>query len=223
MASFDYPILAPEGRVHLVIAVAVGIAATWLFGYWSIIVWLLILFIFQFFRDPKRRISDQPGAVVSPASGKIVSVLQADNPYLDGVKSLKVSIFMNVFSVHSNLIPAGGVIQQCWRRSGKFFNAALDKASAANERNAIWIKTHTGEDVVSVQIAGFIARRILCYVKAGDAVATGQRYGFIRFGSRVDLYLPADTRLAIKLGQRVHSGNHVIGFFSGGAGGGIDE
>ncbi len=211
MVAFDYPILAPEGRAHLVIAVVCGLVATWWLGVWSVVVWLLIAFVFQFFRDPKRRISDLPGAVVSPASGKIVALGEADNPYLEGVRSLKVSIFMNVFSVHSNLIPIGGIIRRCWYHPGKFFNAALDKASADNERNAIWIKTARGEDVVSVQIAGLIARRILSYVQPGDAVMTGQRYGFIRFGSRVDLYLPTDTRLAIKLGQWVDSGNSVIG------------
>ena len=216
----NYPILAPEGRPHLIIAFLSGIAATWLFGYWSIPVWLLVLFVFQFFRDPKRHISDQPGAVISPASGKIVAVGEIDNPYLEATKSLKISIFMNIFSVHSNLIPIGGVVQQCWYYPGKFFNAALDKASDKNERNAIWIKTDSGEDIVSVQIAGLIARRILSYVKPGDAVATGQRYGFIRFGSRVDLYLPAGTRLAIKLGQWVRSGNDVIGFTGATVGGG---
>ncbi len=212
MLSSNYPILAPEGRVHLVIALGCGIVATWLFGYWSIVVWLLVAFVFQFFRDPKRRISDQPGAIVSPASGKIVAVGDTENPYLAGVTSLKVSIFMNVFSVHSNLIPVGGVIERCWYCPGKFFNAALDKSSEHNERNAIWIKTDRGEDVVSVQIAGLIARRILSHVKPGDTVLTGQRYGFIRFGSRVDLYLPAGTRVAVKLGQWVDSGNDVIGF-----------
>ena len=212
-----YPPLAPEGRPHLIIAFLSGVVATWLFGYWSIIAWLLIAFVFQFFRDPKRRISDQPGAIVSPASGKIVAVGEADNPWLDGARSLKVSIFMNIFSVHSNLIPVGGVIEQCWYRPGKFFNAALDKASNSNERNAIWIKTAAGEDVVSVQIAGLIARRILSYVKPGDAVVIGQRYGFIRFGSRVDLYLPTGTQLVVKLGQWVHSGNDVIGFSETGA------
>ncbi len=212
MDSFNYPILAREGRAHLLIAVTCGVLATWLFGYWSIIVWLLIGLVCQFFRDPKRRISDQPGAIVSPASGKIVALGETDNPYLAGVKSLKISIFMNVFSVHSNLIPMGGAIRQCWYQRGKFFNAALDKASRANERNAIWIQTEQGADIVSVQIAGLIARRILSYVKPGDMVKTGQRYGFIRFGSRVDVYLPRDTRVAVQLGQRVLSGNDIIGF-----------
>lgn len=218
----DYPILAPEGRVHLAVAVAAGVVATWLFGYWSLIVWLLIALVFNFFRDPRRRISGQAGAVVSPASGKIVGVSETANPYLDGARSLKVSIFMNIFSVHSNLIPVGGTVEKCRHYPGRFFNAALDKSSAHNERNAVWIRTSAGEQVVCVQIAGWIARRILSSVRAGDAVATGQRYGFIRFGSRVDLYLPPTARLVVKLGQRVDSGNDVIGFCrpkpAGGAG-----
>ena len=206
-----HPPLAREGIAHLVIAVAAAVVATWAVGLWSIPVWIAAAFVFNFFRDPKRDISTQTGAIVSPASGKIVAVGEVDNPYLTGVKSIRVSIFMNVFSVHSNLIPAGGVVKKCWYHPGAFFNAALDKASVQNERNAIWIKTQGG-DVVCVQIAGLIARRILCHVRAGDAVRTGQRYGFIRFGSRVDLYLPLATRLSIKLGQKVESGNNIIGY-----------
>lgn len=215
MTTHHYPIFAPEGRVHIIVAVLCGIAATWFFGYWSLIVWLMILLVLQFFRDPKRHISDQPGAVVSPASGKVVSLGETENPYLAGVRSFKVSIFMNAFSVHSNLIPIGGVIEKCWYHPGRFLNAALDKSSGENERNAIWIRTGHGEDIVSVQIAGLIARRILSYVKSGDTVATGQRYGFIRFGSRLDLYLPIGTRLLVKLGQRVRSGSDLIGFCHG--------
>ncbi len=195
----------------MVIALVAGVLSSVWFGWWSIPIWLLVLFVFQFFRDPAREISSTPGAIVAPASGKIVVVSHQENPYLDGVKSQKVSIFMNVFSVHSNLIPIAGTIKQCWYQPGKFVNAALDKASSENERNAVWIRTKDGQDVVSVQIAGLIARRILCYVVSGDQVVTGQRYGFIRFGSRVDLYLPLETRLAVSVGDWVHSGNSIIG------------
>jgi len=211
MKHFDYPLLAKEGRVHLIATLLCGLAATWLWGYGAIPVWILALLVLQFFRDPKRRISTQRNAVVSPASGKIVSVGEEDNPYLNGIRSLKVSIFMNVFSVHSNLIPIGGEIRNVWYHPGTFVNAALDKASSENERNAVWIRTEDGNDIISVQIAGLIARRILCYVEKGDSVETGQRYGFIRFGSRVDLYLPLHTKLSIKLGQWVDSGNDVVG------------
>ncbi len=209
-----YPILAKEGRVHLLIALGAGLLATYLLGWWSIIVWLLVLFVVQFFRDPPRSISDSPGAIVAPASGQVVAIGEEDNPYLDGVRSIKMSIFMNVFSVHSNLVPIAGVVKGCWYHSGKFFNAALDKASLENERNAVWIRTGDNQDVVFVQIAGLVARRILCYIKKGDRVNTGQRYGFIRFGSRVDLYIPVGTSLNVRLGQWVTSGNDVVANFS---------
>lgn len=210
MKKFNYPILATEGRVHLAVALLAGLLATWAFGWWSLIVWVGVLFVFQFFRDPKRSISDAEGAVVAPASGKIVFIGEQDNPYLENTRSIKLSIFMNVFSVHSNLVPVSGKVEKCWYNPGSFVNAALDKASTDNERNAIWIKTPQQQDVVCVQIAGLIARRILCYIEPGDPVETGQRYGFIRFGSRVDLYLPLATPLSVKLGQWVTSGDDVV-------------
>lgn len=215
MARQSYPILAKEGRVHLIIAAIVGIASVIWMGVWSIPVWILVLFVFQFFRDPQRHISQKSGAIVSPASGKIVFVGEQENPYQNGEKAMKVSVFMNVFSVHSNLVPVSGVVEHVDYFPGKFVNAALDKASSENERNSIHIKTADGHDVFSVQIAGLIARRILCYVKPGDEVETGERYGFIRFGSRVDLYLPLDTNLSISLGEWVDSGNHTIGYLPG--------
>ena len=199
----------------MVLAVLSGIVATIWFGSASIFVWILVLFVFQFFRDPKRNITSAPGAIVSPASGKVVSICEELNPYQDGDRALKVSVFMNVFSVHSNLVPVSGVVKGKWYFPGKFVNAALDKASLENERNAIHIRTEDGHDVFSVQIAGLIARRILCYVNEGESVATGERYGFIRFGSRVDLYLPLDTKLTVTLGQWVASGNNTIGFLPG--------
>ena len=214
MIKKNYPILAAEGVIHMVIASVAAVVATYLWGWMSLPVWLLALFVFQFFRDPKRKITTEQGAIVAPASGKIVSVMEEENPYLENRRCLKVSIFMNVFSVHSNLIPIAGTIKACNYHAGRFFNAALDKASLENERNAIWIQTANGQDIVSVQIAGLIARRILCYVRSGDSVETGDRYGFIRFGSRVDLYMPTDVRLNVKLDQWVASGNDVIGYLS---------
>ena len=211
MKQFDYPFFAREGRIHLLIAFTLGFFATWVWGWGSIPVWVGVLFVVQFFRDPKRNISIDKGAIVSPASGKVVTIAESPNPYLEGVTSIKVSVFMNVFSVHSNLMPIGGEVQEVWYNPGKFVNAALDKASSENERNAVWVRTEEGHDIVSVQIAGLIARRILCYVQKGDKVEVGQRYGFIRFGSRVDLYLPLDTKLTAKLGQWVSSGNDLIG------------
>jgi phosphatidylserine decarboxylase len=215
MARSTYPVLAREGTAHLVIATLTGIAATAWLGLGSIPIWLGVLFVFQFFRDPARNINPEAGAVVSPASGKVVSIGEESNPYQDGARALKVSVFMNVFSVHSNLVPVSGTIEDQQYFPGKFVNAALDKSSSENERNVIHIRTPSGFDVFSVQIAGLIARRIITYVNQGDNVETGERYGFIRFGSRVDLYLPLKCKLAVKLGQWVDSGNDTIGYLPG--------
>ena len=123
-----------------------------------------------------------------------------------------ISVFMNIFSVHSNLIPIAGTVVDRRYYPGHYVNAVLDKSSQENERNAIRIRTGNNQDVFCVQIAGLIARRIICYVEPGDRVETGQRYGFIRFGSRVDLYMPKTSHIAVKLGQKVQSGNDIIGF-----------
>ena len=126
--------------------------------------------------------------MLAPADGRVVKVERARDPYLDR-DALKISVFMNVFNVHSNRSPVDGTVVNRWYHAGSFLNAALDKASLENERNALQLRTTAGQDVTCVQIAGLIARRILCYVDAGAQVKRGQRYGFIRFGSRVDVYL----------------------------------
>lgn len=117
---------------------------------------------------------------------------------------------MNVFNVHSNRAPVDGEVKQIWYHAGSFFNAALDKASLENERNALWLKTTTGHDVTCVQVAGLIARRILCYVQAGEALMRGQRYGFIRFGSRVDVYLPPGSIVKAALGDKVSASSTIL-------------
>ncbi len=134
---------------------------------------------------------------------------KARDPFLQR-DALKVSVFMNVFNVHSNRSPVDGVIQNIWYYPGQFFNAALDKTSEENERNALWIKNSAGDDVTCVQIAGLLARRILCYVGKGDQLSRGQRYGFIRFGSRVDLYLPLDANLKISIGDTVYATSTIL-------------
>jgi len=131
------------------------------------------------------------------------------DPYLNR-DALKISVFMNVFNVHSNRIPLTGSIRQRWYHAGSYVNAALDKASAENERMALWIKTEDEIDVTCVQIAGLVARRILCYVDAGDHVERGQRYGFIRFGSRVDVYLPPDSTPRVSVGDITTAGETVL-------------
>ena len=117
---------------------------------------------------------------------------------------------MNVFNVHSNRVPVGAKVENVWYHAGKFFNAAIDKASLENERNAVWLRTPKGTDIICVQVAGLIARRILCYVRPGDNLHCGERFGFIRFGSRVDVYLPLDVRVSVALGEKVYGGASVL-------------
>jgi phosphatidylserine decarboxylase len=187
--------------------------ATWWFHWWSIPLWLLALFILQFFRDPAREVPDDPRAVVAPADGRIVEVSRAQDPYLKR-EALKVSVFMNVFNVHSNRSPVDGVVKLRWYFPGAFLNAALDKASLSNERNALWLQTADGRDVTCVQVAGLIARRILCYVDAGAELRRGQRFGFIRFGSRVDVYLPPDAQVQAAIGEKVYAAESVLAWLT---------
>ncbi len=208
--SYPHPLIAREGWPFLagsvVLAFAIGGLAGW---WWSAPVWLWVLFVLQFFRDPARAVPGDRRTVVAPADGRIVAVEKTEDPYLKR-PSTKVSVFMNVFNVHSNRSPVDGEVRQAWYAAGSFVNAALDKASVENERNALWLRADAGQDVTCVQIAGLIARRILCYVKAGDHLNRGDRFGFIRFGSRVDLYLPLEARVRIELGQKVSAGSTVV-------------
>ncbi len=200
--SYPHPIIAREGWPFLAISIIVAAIVTWFSPAWSIPLWLIAVFILQFFRDPPRQIPELTGAVLCPADGRVVVVGRSHDPYLKR-EALKISVFMNVFNVHSNRIPVDAKVEQVWYHAGTFLNAALDKASLENERNALHLRTAGGVDVTCVQIAGLIARRILCYVKAGAAVQRGQRYGFIRFGSRVDVYLPVDTVPKVAVGDSV--------------------
>ena len=209
MTNYPHPIIAREGWPFLAIAVALALAATFWCALWSIPLWIIALFVLQFFRDPAREIPQQAGAVLSPADGRIVKVERTRDEYLQR-EAIKVSVFMNVFNVHSNRSPVDGTVQQVWYNPGKFINADLDKASTENERNAVWLKTADGQDVTSVQVAGLIARRILCYVKAGDVLARGQRYGFIRFGSRVDVYMPLTATVKVAIGDKVSATSTIL-------------
>ena len=207
--NYPHPLIAREGWPFLAIAV---VAAALVAAYsivWSIPFWIVALFVLQFFRDPPREVPGDAKTVVSPADGRIVAVEKAHDPYLDR-ETIKVSVFMNVFNVHSNRAPVDGQVKQIFYSAGSFVNAALDKASTENERNALWIRADAGADVTCVQVAGLIARRILCYAKAGDKLQRGQRYGFIRFGSRVDVYLPPNTRIKVALGDKVYAASTVL-------------
>jgi phosphatidylserine decarboxylase len=208
--AYPHPIIAREGWTFVALsflaALLLSLAGLWLL---SALAWLVFIFIAQFFRDPARRVPREPNAVLSPADGKVVSVSKTRDPYLDR-DALKISVFMNVFNVHSNRSPVDGDVVAAWYHAGTFVNAAIDKASLENERNALHLRTPSGADVTCVQIAGLIARRILCYVKPGDTLARGQRYGFIRFGSRVDVYLAPDARPKVAIGDAVYATETVL-------------
>ena len=210
MSRYPHPIIAREGWPFIAIAVAVLVALAWLLGALGGILGLVILvFVVQFFRDPPREIPTAANAVLSPADGRIVSVGAARDPWLNR-DALRISVFMNVFNVHSNRSPVDGEVRNLWYSEGAFVNAALDKASSENERNAMHLRTSGGRDVTCVQVAGLIARRILCYVKPGDVLTRGQRYGFIRFGSRVDVYLPPDATPRAAVGDVVHATESIL-------------
>ncbi|MDP2751062.1 MAG: phosphatidylserine decarboxylase [Rhodocyclaceae bacterium] len=211
---YPHPIFAREGWPFLGasfgVALLVTIGAGWA---WAAPLWLISLFVLQFFRDPARIVPENAKGILSPADGRIVVIETVRDPWLDR-DSLKISVFMNVFNVHSNRSPVEGEVKQRWYHPGKFINADLDKASTENERNALHIHTVTGQDVICVQVAGLIARRILCYVDAGASLVRGQRYGFIRFGSRLDLYLPTDVRVKVAIGDKVRATSTVLAEFS---------
>jgi phosphatidylserine decarboxylase len=205
-----HPIIAREGWPLLGGALALAGALTALAGWgWAAPFWLAAAFVLQFFRDPARTAPQDPHAVLSPADGRIVAVERAHDPWL-ARRALKISVFMNVFNVHSNRSPVDGTVRARWYHPGSFFNAALDKASSANERNALWLRTPEGADVTCVQIAGLLARRILCYADAGAVLARGERYGFIRFGSRVDVYLPEGAEPVVALGDKVRASESIL-------------
>jgi phosphatidylserine decarboxylase len=211
---YPHPVIAREGWPFLAAAVLLSLAIGFFVGWlWSIPFWLATLFVLQFFRDPAREVPDDPAAVVSPADGRIVEVGRTRDPWLER-DALKVSVFMNVFDVHSNRSPVDGVVKERWHFPGAFLNAALDKASLSNERNALWLRTRDGQDVTCVQVAGLIARRILCYVGAGTELARGERFGFIRFGSRVDVYLPPDARVKAAIGDKVYAAESVLAWLT---------
>ena len=199
-----YPIIAREGWPILT-----GLAVVALLFYWVIdwdflghVFLLLFLFSFQFFRDPVRELPLDERAVVSPVDGRVCKVERAQDP-VTGEEALKISIFMNVFNVHSQKAPVSGTVETVRYTPGTFVNADLDKASTENERNAVTVRMDDGRRITCVQVAGLVARRILCYTQEGDRLERGQRYGFIRFGSRVDVFLPTDAEVKVTIGDKV--------------------
>ena len=209
MSDYPHPIIAKEGWPFLAGAVIVAALVTWCCGWWSAPLWLAAAFILQFFRDPARAIPEGEGLVLCPADGRVLLVGAARDPYRD-VDALKISVFMNVFNVHSNRSPVDAAVKDVVYSKGLFVNASFDKASSDNERNALILRMDDGTELACVQVAGLIARRILCYVKPGERLARGERYGFIRFGSRVDVYLPPGARPRVAIGDIVKATSTVL-------------
>jgi phosphatidylserine decarboxylase len=209
MGTYPHPIIAKEGWLYLALAVVAAAVASFLIGWWSAPLWLAAIFVLQFFRDPPREIPQGEGLVLCPADGRVIVVGNARDPYRNA-DAVKISVFMNVFNVHSNRSPVDAVVQSVSYSAGLFVNASFDKASAENERNALVLRLEDGTEITCVQVAGLIARRILCYVKAGDRLERGQRYGFIRFGSRVDVFLPPGSRPRVAIGDMVKASSTVL-------------
>jgi phosphatidylserine decarboxylase len=206
---YPHPIIAKEGWPYLALVGFVTLVVHYLGGIaWSWPLWIIFFFVLQFFRDPQRIPALGRDLVLSPADGRIVVVEKANDPYA-GREALKISVFMNVFNVHSNRSAVNGLVKEIQYFPGKFVNADLDKASTENERNAVVIDAN-GQIVTLVQVAGLIARRILCYIHVGDRLKAGERYGFIRFGSRVDIYLPLTAVPLVSVGDRVSATNTAL-------------
>jgi phosphatidylserine decarboxylase len=203
----------PAGR-PFIIGGAVAAVAGLLLGHW--LTWLggaFILFCFYFFRDPERTVPDRPGVLVAPADGRVVMVGPAVPPEEIGLGAAprwRVAIFLSVLDVHVNRMPAAGTVTRIAYRNGKFLNASLDKASTDNERNALALKLDNGQDIGVVQIAGLIARRILCDIREGEHIEAGARFGIIRFGSRTDVYLPHGVLPLVAVGQTMIGGETVL-------------
>ena len=223
-AAWNWPAIHPEGRKFGLIAVAIALAVLLGLG-WEILGWPLLMLsagVFAFFRDPERVVPQGDDLVVAPADGMVTMICQvppplelqgpdgSGGPGLGSGPVTRVSIFMSVFDVHINRAPVGGTVKRVFYIPGKFMNADLDKASDENERQHVLIERPDGRPIGCTQIAGLVARRIVPFIKPGDIVAAGQRIGLIRFGSRVDVYLPQGTDAKVLLGQKVIAGETVL-------------
>ena len=203
--------IAKQGLPYIL--AATGLLILLLFLGWkflTVLAFILTVLVINFFRDPERVIPQVPQAVLSPADGKIIFAGSTFEDRFLGEEALKISIFMSIFNVHVNRIPLTGEVESIHYEKGTFFAASLDKASLDNEHNAVVLRTSEGEKIVFVQIAGLIARRIDCWLQTGDRVQQGGRFGMIRFGSRLDVFVPTDSRLAVSKGQRVKAGESIL-------------
>lgn len=203
----------PEGRRFVAIFAAIAAVLLWI---WQPLGWLGVgatVWCYYFFRDPKRSVPQAEGLIVSPADGVISLIERAVPPEELGMGPaalLRVSVFMNVFNCHVNRAPIAGRVAAIAYRPGKFFNASLDKASVDNERNSLCLEMPDGRQIAVVQIAGLVARRIVCFAVKGQGLRTGERFGLIRFGSRLDVYLPEGVAPLVALGQTMVAGESVL-------------
>ena len=209
-------IIHREGWKFSGISLLISILLAFTFPKLSLFGFLITFFILWFFRDPDRNTQNEKNKIISPADGKVCLIDSSIPPKelnYGNEEMLRVCIFMNVFNVHVNRSPVKGKIKKIKYKEGSFFNASLDKASEKNERNSIIISTENGIEVIVVQIAGLIARRILSFVNDGDQLKSGERFGLIRFGSRVDVYLPKTFKSEIKVGDKTVAGETILGSF----------
>lgn len=203
--------IAREGYALIAAALALAVALWWLGGVVGAVLGAVLLaFVLSFFRDPERRIPTDPGLIVSPADGRVVKAATVDDERFLNLRAHQVSIFMSPFDVHVNRNPIGGRVVEVRYHRGRNFRAFADKASLDNEQNAILVEDEGGRRVAFVQIAGFLARRIVCYLRPGMVVQRGARCGLIMFGSRVDVFLPAEARLRVREGASARAGETVI-------------
>ena len=208
-------IIAHEGYPFVIFSTVVTVFVAFLGNAWLTgLFFLVTFFIVWFFRNPERYFEEDEKVLISPADGKVIKIEDVEIRGTISGKFKKISIFMNVFNVHVNRAAYSGTVEKINYHEGKFLSANLDKASEDNERNEIMIRTEDGRPVWMVQIAGLIARRIVCWVKVGDVVRKGERIGLIRFGSRVDVYIPEDSRISVQLGDKVTAGQTSLGYLS---------
>ena len=207
-----FPKIHTEGYKFLVIFVAATIVLYFIHGFLGFVGFVLSIWVYYFFRDPERVIIDDENYLVSPADGEVIKVEETNGPKelnLEDKKFNKISIFMNIFDCHVNRTPCSGKVEEIFYKPGKFFNASLDKASEDNERNYYKIKDNSGNNIIVVQIAGLVARRIVCETNKNQDLTQGERIGMIRFGSRVDIYYENYNPL-VKIGQKAISGETLL-------------
>ncbi|HHD63349.1 MAG TPA: phosphatidylserine decarboxylase family protein [Desulfobulbaceae bacterium] len=205
LAREGYPFIALSGFITFILALTGPVALAFA-GL------VITLFVVYFFRDPSRIPPDNPEAILSPADGRVILIKEIDDERFLKKKALKISIFMNVFNVHVNRIPLTGTVEDISFKPGRFYSADKDKAALHNEYSAVTLTTTAGIRYCVVQVAGLIARRIVCRAEKGDTIKSGERYGLIRFGSRLDLYLPPGTRTNVQLRDKVRAGETILAY-----------